>query len=79
MPAAVMGVVALDELVLHGWDLATAVGVEYDCSEAEAAAILAILSQGDSPAFGEPVPVPEDASTLDRALGRSGRDPGWRP
>ncbi len=30
MPAEVMGVVALDELVLHGWDLARATGQPFD-------------------------------------------------
>jgi hypothetical protein len=27
--------------------------------------------------FAEPVPVAGDAPALDRALGLSGRDPGW--
>lgn len=31
MPAEEMGVVALDELVLHGWDLARATGQPFRC------------------------------------------------
>lgn len=31
MPAEVMGVVAVDELVLHGWDLARGTGQPFEC------------------------------------------------
>ena len=84
MPAEVMGAVALDELVLHGWDLARATGQEYT---PDAAALQAshdfLLASVDDPGrgeiFGPVVPVPADAPLLDRAIGLSGRDPGWGP
>ena len=39
-PAAQMGVVALDEIVLHGWDLAKATGQTFRVDPASAAAVL---------------------------------------
>ncbi|MEU8826616.1 TIGR03086 family metal-binding protein [Streptomyces sp. NPDC048636] len=82
MPAEVMGLVALDELVIHGWDLARATGQPFDCDERSAQAVIGLLSQSaleDRPKelFGAVVPVPESAPPLDRALGLSGRDPAW--
>ncbi len=81
MPAEAMGVVALDELVLHGWDLARATGQDYTCGPAEAEAVIGLLSAapGAGGMFGPPVPVPDDAPPLHRALGLGGRDPQWRP
>lgn len=85
MPGEVAGMVALDEVVLHGWDLASAVGQPYPVSEAGVAAVEAFCAEvPDDPAardglFGPRVPVPEDASRWERALGLAGRDPAWRP
>lgn len=86
MPAAEMGVVVLDELVLHGWDLAVATGQPFEAAPADAEAVLGFTSavaEGGPEAreglFGPPVEVAPDAPTFDRALGLSGRDPGWRP
>jgi uncharacterized protein (TIGR03086 family) len=85
MPSEVTGLVALDELVLHGWDLATATGQDFRCAQADAEAVLAFASQtADDPAarqglFGPVVAVPADAPTFDRALGMAGREPSWRP
>jgi uncharacterized protein (TIGR03086 family) len=81
LPGEVAGVVAADELLVHGWDLARAVGQDYDVDDATADAVLGFYSMfGDDDrgdAFGPAVPVPESASKLDRVVGASGRDPNW--
>jgi uncharacterized protein (TIGR03086 family) len=87
MPAEQMAMVALDELVLHGWDLARATGQPFTCDPADTAAVLAFTSASARPEqaagreglFGPVVEVPKDASAFDRALGFAGRDPAWTP
>jgi uncharacterized protein (TIGR03086 family) len=87
MPAEQMGVVALDELVLHGWDLARATGQFFTCDPASVDAVFAFTRASAQPEhaasreglFGPVVDVPEDAPAFDRALGFAGRDPGWTP
>ncbi|MGV9990979.1 TIGR03086 family metal-binding protein [Streptomyces sp. NPDC003374] len=85
LPGEVAGVVAADELVIHGWDLARATGQEYRPDPAALSAsyrfLRAAAGEPDSGGglFGPVVPVPEDAPLLDRAVGLSGRDPGWTP
>lgn len=83
MPAAEIAVVTLDELVLHGWDLARATGQPYAPDPADVSAILGFVesfgsAEGTPGLFGPAVPVPDDAPAFDRALGLSGRDPAWR-
>lgn len=85
LPGAVAAAVAVDELVIHGWDLARATGQPY---EPDPAALQAsydfLLAAADDPSrgggiFGPVVRVPDEAPLLDRAVGLSGRDPGWTP
>lgn len=80
LPGEVAGLVALDELVLHGWDLARATGQVYELDETTAQHVLDYVAQvGDDREglFGPARPVPAGAGTLDRALLLAGRDPDW--
>ncbi len=83
LPGAAAGAVVADELVIHGWDLARATGQEYTPDPAALQAAYALLaaaaaeSDRDQGMFGPVVAVPADAPLLVRAVGLSGRDPGW--
>jgi uncharacterized protein (TIGR03086 family) len=82
MPGEIGGLVALDELVAHGWDVARALGEPYEMDDATLQAVLGIVSQfGDDrgDAFAPERPVPHDAPLLDRVVALTGRDPGWAP
>jgi uncharacterized protein (TIGR03086 family) len=85
MPGDVVGVVALDEVVLHSWDLAVATRQRYD-PPAELLPILVpflehVAEPEMEPArnglFGPVVAVPDGAPLFDRILGLAGRDPKW--
>lgn len=87
LPAEVMGSVAVDELVLHGWDLARGTGQPYEPDPASAEVCFEFTQAMSTPGeeagreglFGPVVGVPADAPMFDRALGFSGRDPSWTP
>jgi uncharacterized protein (TIGR03083 family) len=70
------------DVVLHGWDLARALGKTVSWP-AEAVAttrdfVVATAEQGRGMGlYATEVPVPPTAPPLDRALGLSGRDPAW--
>ena len=84
LPGEVAGLFALDELVVHGWDIARASGPPYAPDEREIAPLFEFL-QGlvasggarQDGLFGPPVAVPAKAPLLDRVLGLTGRDPSW--
>jgi uncharacterized protein (TIGR03086 family) len=82
LPAAMVGGMAVAEVVVHGWDLARATGQ----SPSWDAGVVAFLSEEvgktaglgrQMGAYGPEVKVPEDAPLLDRVLGETGRDPRW--
>jgi uncharacterized protein (TIGR03086 family) len=82
MPAADIAAMLIMEMVLHGWDIARATGQDYRCDGKLAQALLdTVQAQGDMfrqyQGFAAVVPVPPEASTFDRALSLSGRDPDW--
>ncbi|CAN5400819.1 TIGR03086 family metal-binding protein [soil metagenome] len=83
LPGEVAGSVALGEVVIHGWDIAVATGHDYDVDPPTAQAVLDHVSAfaADGPVeglFGAAVEVGDGATTFERALALSGRDPGWR-
>jgi uncharacterized protein (TIGR03086 family) len=83
MPGDVSGLVALTEVVIHGWDVARASGQSYDIDDATADAVLPYVTQtaAEGPIegmFGPAVPIADDAPVMDRIIALSGRDPAWR-
>jgi uncharacterized protein (TIGR03086 family) len=84
LPAPLMSMVALDEVLIHGWDLAVATGQEYRPDGASTQVCFDFVGdrEGEPPGaspFGPVVAVPDAAPPFDRLLGRTGRDPGWAP
>jgi uncharacterized protein (TIGR03086 family) len=86
LPGAVAGRVALDELVVHGWDLARSTGQEVEVDEGHLREVEATVQQlrgdddGEIPGlFGPAVALPAGASPLERVLALTGRDPSWTP
>jgi uncharacterized protein (TIGR03086 family) len=85
MPGEVAGIVATEELVVHGWDLARATGQDIATDRAALEAALQMLGQFQEPgrvaepgaAFGTVVDTADDAPLLDRVVAFSGRDPAW--
>jgi uncharacterized protein (TIGR03086 family) len=81
LPASdLLGVVAL-EFVVHGWDFAVAVGTAPTVPDALARDLLQVAHRTvttesrRSAGFDEPVAIGDDASSLDRLLAFTGRDP----
>ncbi|WP_040838492.1 TIGR03086 family metal-binding protein [Nocardia brevicatena] len=81
MPAPVAARVALNEIVVHTWDLARATGREPRSNQADLEILLPFLEstppEGTPGLFGPVVPVAPDAPLLYRVLGFTGRDPSW--
>jgi uncharacterized protein (TIGR03086 family) len=83
LPAEVAGLVVLDELVVHGWDIAVASGQAYQPAVPEIDAAMSFVWSFEAPRdgslFGPIVPVADTAAALDRLIGLTGRDPSWQP
>ncbi|SFC22020.1 TIGR03086 family protein [Nocardioides terrae] len=70
------------DIWMHSWDLARALGADFDLGEERSAQTLAGMQPMDavlrsSGQFGPAVPVPDDASAQERFVGFIGRDPAW--
>ena len=84
LPAEIAAQVALNELVMHGWDIARATGQDYSLPDETLQISYDLLYPGTDqterdPIFGPVVPIPEDAPLLDRVIALGGRDPAWTP
>lgn len=92
MPGAIAGLVALEELVVHGWDLAAATGQPYAVDDATLQVVRELVTDfapADDPEhpvvndgtlpFGPAVPLPSDAPLLHHVLALTGRNPAWAP
>lgn len=84
MPAAVMQLVALDEVFVHGWDIAASTGQSFQPDEHSLDTVHGFLTQSvaDSPGgtpglFGPVVTVPREAPLLERTIALTGRDPAF--
>ncbi|MFE6919974.1 TIGR03086 family metal-binding protein [Nocardia sp. NPDC057663] len=82
LPAAVMAMVALDEVTIHAWDLAVATGQSVTVDPGYLPILHEFLRDTDPSGtpglFGPVVAVPDDAPAFARLLGLTGRDPGWQ-
>lgn len=83
LPGEIAGRVALNELVIHGWDLACSTGQAYEADRASLGVSYGLLAPADAMGrgaiFGPVVEVPDGASFADRVIGLSGRSPQWKP
>lgn len=87
LPAEVCGLVGLNELVVHAWDLGRATGQPVNAEREAMQALMPMLEgfsppidapRGDGP-FGPRFPVSSGAPLLDQLVGLAGRDPSWLP
>ena len=88
MPGEIAGLVALEEVVVHGWDLARATGQAYEIDDATLELVRGLVGDfapaddvvnDGTLAFGPKVPVPAAAPLLDQVVALTGRDPAWSP
>jgi uncharacterized protein (TIGR03086 family) len=77
MPAAATGTAAVNELTMHGWDIARATGQDYAVDPRILEVLIEFLSQSPS-AVGPAMEIEDEPALLDHALVLSGRDPAWR-
>ena len=78
-PGALLVAMRMDEMVVHGWDLAKATGQSTDLDRelvAQARALfdsVPVIPRGEGKSFGEPTSAPSDATDADRLAAFLGR------
>jgi uncharacterized protein (TIGR03086 family) len=73
------------DTVIHGWDIAAALGVPYPCDRETADLVVRVATRipaaaedrGADRPFRAVLNLPEGAAPLDHALALTGRDPAW--
>lgn len=86
MPSTELATVVLDELVLHGWDLAQATGQHFTATDDDIAICTGFAAAMSTPdmldsragLYGPVVDTGTDAAPLDALLGLAGRNPSRR-
>lgn len=86
MDAQTAASVAINEVVVHGWDIAASTGQAFAVDDETVAAARAFVEQFSGPgseemrgdAFGPVVQAPAGASALEQLVALNGRDPRWR-
>lgn len=85
MDAADNAVVGIEELTVHGWDLARATGQDLRVEDVTLTQVNRFfglfadqVANGEGP-FGPEADAPEGATRLERTVARTGRDPSWEP
>lgn len=81
---AILNQIYVNDIWMHSWDLARALGKDIDLGEQRCAEALAGIEPMDevlrqSGQFGPRVAVPDDAPAQHRLIGFIGRDPAWTP
>ncbi len=85
MPGEIAALVALNEVIVHGWDMAMASGQPYDADPEHVEVCIQTMGPqpgeerpvGDDVPFGRPVDIPGGARPVDRLVAVLGRDPSW--
>lgn len=79
MDAPDNAVVGIEELTVHGWDLACATGQNFRVEDACLDHVNRFFELFGGAPFGPEAATPEGAPRLDRIIARTGRAPTWEP
>ncbi|KRF19097.1 hypothetical protein ASG90_04280 [Nocardioides sp. Soil797] len=85
MDGATTALVATNEVVVHGWDIARASGQEFEPGDESVAAARAFVEMFSGPGteamrgeiFGPEVAAAEGATAMEQLVAMTGRDPRW--
>ncbi|KAA9393694.1 TIGR03086 family protein [Kocuria coralli] len=79
MDAEDNAVVAIEELTVHGWDLARATGQDLRVDDTRLDLVDRFFELFGEEPFGPAAQAPDGTPRLERTVARTGRDPRWSP